>query len=88
MLASKVILTLMITKVNIRKVKGANDCMLAQWTAELVGKMHLNNITSKQLAESIGWNPKYLSTVLNGHRNPKNAEKKLNEALESLTRNG
>lgn len=61
--------------------------MLAQWTAELVGKMHVNSITSKQLAESIGWNPKYLSAVLNGHRTPKSAEKKLNEALNTLTRN-
>ena len=41
--------------------------MLAQWTADIIGKMHLNNITAKQLAAAIGWNPKYLSRVLNGH---------------------
>ena len=41
--------------------------MPAQWTAEVVGDMHLNGITAKQLAVAIGWNPKYLSQILNGH---------------------
>ncbi|MEA4896162.1 MAG: helix-turn-helix transcriptional regulator [Oscillospiraceae bacterium] len=58
--------------------------MPAQWTAEIIGKMHLNSITAKQLAEKAGWNPKYLSTVLNGHRNPRNAEQVLNKALDEL----
>lgn len=58
--------------------------MLGQWTADLIGKMHLNKITIKQLAAEVGWHPGYLSTVLNGYVNPKNAEKKLKEALEKL----
>lgn len=58
--------------------------MPAQWTAELIGKMHLNGITAKQLAAKAGWNSKYLSAVLNGHREPKNAEKTLFGALEKL----
>ncbi|MGI5985015.1 MAG: helix-turn-helix domain-containing protein [Oscillospiraceae bacterium] len=58
--------------------------MPAQWTAVLIGEMHLHGITAKQLAEKVGWNPKYLSTVLNGHRNPKNAEQTLSNALEEL----
>jgi hypothetical protein len=56
--------------------------MPAQWTAEIIGKMHLYGVTGKQLAEVVGWNPKYLSQVLNGHVNPKGAEEKLRSGLE------
>ncbi|PKM72825.1 MAG: hypothetical protein CVU91_07300 [Firmicutes bacterium HGW-Firmicutes-16] len=58
--------------------------MPAQWSADLIGKMHLYGITAKQLADKVGWNPKYLSTVLNGHRTPKNAEQMLTKALTEL----
>lgn len=58
--------------------------MPAKWTADLLGKMHLAGVTAKQLAEEVGWNPKYLSVVLNGHKEPKGAEEKLNAALERL----
>ena len=58
--------------------------MPAQWTAALVGTMHFNGITAKQLAAEVGWHEKYLSVVLNGHRNPAGAEEKLNAALERL----
>lgn len=58
--------------------------MPAQWTAEIIGEMHLSNITAKRLAEEVGWNPKYLSQVLNGRVTPKGAEEKLREALERL----
>ena len=59
--------------------------MPAQWTADLIGKMHLAGITAKQLAAEVGWNEKYLSVVLNGHREPKSAEAKLFAALDRLT---
>ena len=58
--------------------------MPEQWTADIVGKMHLNGIRAKDLADKVGWNPKYLSVVLNGRRNPKEAEKKLMAALDEL----
>ena len=58
--------------------------MPAQWTADLVGKMHLYNVSAIQLAKEVGWNPKYLSVVLNGHKTPAGAEKKLNDALDRL----
>lgn len=58
--------------------------MPAQWTAEIIGQMHLYGITGKNLAAAVGWNPKYLSQVLNGRVNPKGAEEKLRNALESL----
>lgn len=58
--------------------------MPAQWTADLIGKMHLNRITAKQLAAEAGWHEKYLSAVLNGHREPKGAEQTLREALSRI----
>lgn len=59
--------------------------MPAKWTAELLGQMHLSGVTAKRLAEEVGWNPKYLSVVLNGHKEPRDAEKKLKAALQRLT---
>lgn len=41
--------------------------MPAQWTGELVGKMHNAGVTAKQLAAEMGKNPKYVSQVLNAH---------------------
>lgn len=58
--------------------------MPAQWTANLLGEMHLAGVTAKQLAAEAGWHEKYLSVVLNGHREPKNAEQTLRAALARL----
>ena len=58
--------------------------MPAQWTAEVIGEMHLNGITAKKLAAEIGWHEKYLSAVLNGHREPGGAEIVCKEALGRL----
>ena len=58
--------------------------MPAQWTAEIVGKMHLHGVTAKQIAKELDWHPKYLSQVLNGHKEPTNAENKVKQALEQL----
>lgn len=58
--------------------------MPAQWTGGLVGEMHIKGVTAKQLAAEVGWHEKYLSAVLNGHKEPKGAEGKLRAALERL----
>ena len=58
--------------------------MLAQWTAVIVGQMHLNRITAKELSAEVGWHPKYLSAVLNGRKSPAGAEEKLCSAMEKL----
>lgn len=58
--------------------------MPAQWTGDVVGEMHRKRITAKSLAEEIGWNPKYLSQVLNGHESPKGAEEKVKAALQRI----
>lgn len=58
--------------------------MPAQWTAEIIGEMHLKGITAKQLAAAVDWHPKYLSKVLNGHVNPAGAEEKLRAGLKAI----
>ena len=58
--------------------------MPAQWTATIIGQMHLNNVTAKELAAEVNWHPKYLSQVLNSRVEPKNAEKKLTAALNRV----
>ena len=58
--------------------------MPAQWTADLIGEMHLAGVTAKQLAKEVGWHEKYLSAVVNGHREPKGAEQTLRSALARI----
>ena len=58
--------------------------MPAQWTGVVVGKIHNNQLTAKELAKEIGWNDKYLSQVLNSEKPPKGAEQKVNEALDRI----
>lgn len=58
--------------------------MLAQWTGDLVGKMHICGVTAKELAAEAGWNEKYLSSVINCKKTPKNAEQKLRAALDAI----
>jgi len=58
--------------------------MPAQWTGEIIGEMHIHGITGKQLAAEANINEKYLSAILNGHREPKGAEERLRAALARL----
>lgn len=58
--------------------------MLAQWMADLFGKMRSNKVKDAELAAEVGWHPKYLSAVLNGHKTPRDAEEKLKSALERI----
>lgn len=58
--------------------------MPTQWTSDIIGQMHLNCIAFKELAKEVGWHEKYLSAVMNGHRNPKEARGKLTAALDQL----
>ena len=58
--------------------------MPAQWTGELVGKMHNHRITYEELAVSLNVTKSYVSMVLNGARNPANAKERFNAALDEL----
>lgn len=55
-----------------------------KWTGEIVGELHVRGITAKQLADELGWHPKYLSSVLNGRKHPGGAEDKVKSAMARL----
>lgn len=56
------------------------------WTGELIGKMHMAKVRMKDLAEETGWTKGYITMIMNGKRNPENAEQRLNDAFESVLR--
>ena len=58
--------------------------MPAQWTGEIVGKMHINHITFEELSAKLSLHPKYVSSILNGRRCPKGAEGKFRKVLNEL----
>lgn len=58
--------------------------MPAQWTAEIIGKLHVNQIKQTELASYMGITPEYVCSVLNGKRKPQNAERNFRNALDEL----
>lgn len=54
------------------------------WTGEAAAIMHVHDISAITLANRLNWNPKYLSSVLNCKRRPKNAEKIVMTALRQM----
>lgn len=55
-----------------------------EWTGELVGQMHNCKITQQQLADQLGVTNRYVNMVLNGHRNPADAEERFRKALKEI----
>lgn len=60
--------------------------MIPKWTGDVVGTLHVNNIEIRELAAKMGCAPEYLGKILNGKREPKNAEAKVKEALAELVK--
>ena len=58
--------------------------MIAQWTGDVIGEMHVAGVSMQRLADEVGWNVKYLSAVLNCRREPKGAEEKVRAALAAV----
>lgn len=58
--------------------------MLAHWIGEIVGLMHMNGISNKQLAEHMGMTPEYISMILNGNREPAGIEGRIRKAIEEI----
>ena len=58
--------------------------MPAQWTADIIGELHLQKISKKCVAKQMGMTPEYVSMILNGHREPIGAEQRFREAISTL----
>lgn len=58
--------------------------MPAQWTADVVGEMHLAGIKAREIAEEMGMTAAYVSMVLGGKRTPNGAEERFREAVKKL----
>lgn len=58
--------------------------MPKKWTGNLVGLMHVHRITHKMLADELDVTDRYVSMVLNGHRDPVGAREKFESAVARL----
>lgn len=58
--------------------------MPEQWTAAVIGKMHLLKVKQIDLAEQMGVTAEYLNAILNGKRCPAGAEQRVNAALDAI----
>ncbi len=58
--------------------------MLEKWTGDLIGKMHNEKISLEELGSELGIGKGYVSMILNGKRNPKNAAERFNNAFNSI----
>ena len=55
-----------------------------KWTGELLGRMHNERVTRKELAKQLGVGSAYVTMVLNGNRNPPNAEQRFFDAFTAV----
>lgn len=55
-----------------------------KWTGNLVGLMHNERVSFSELAEELNVTNRYVSMVLNGHRDPADAEEKFTAALDRI----
>lgn len=60
--------------------------MPAQWTGDVIGKMHIHRISKKALAAHLGYTAEYISMVLNGKKCPNDAEAVFRKAVDELAK--
>lgn len=58
--------------------------MPKEWTGNLVGLMHTEGITFSELADELGVTNRYVSAILNSHKEPAGAEKRMKEAVDRI----
>lgn len=57
---------------------------MEKWIAEVVGTMHINQITQRGIAEEMHVTSDYISMILRGKKNPKNAEERIKNAIDVI----
>lgn len=58
--------------------------MPAKWTGRLVGKMHMHSIYQTDIARELGVSRTYVGLILSGEREPPDAQKKLEGAVDAI----
>lgn len=58
--------------------------MPEKWTGNLVGRMHNERITYEELGAELGVTKAYVSMILNGRKKPKDAQSRLENALNAI----
>lgn len=57
---------------------------MEDWRGVLIGRMHNYKVTQIDLANKLGLRRDYVSSVLNGKRNPPGAEERYNKAFVEI----
>ena len=55
-----------------------------EWTGNLVGLMHTHGISFSELADELGVTNRYVSAILNSHKEPNGAEDRLFNAVNRI----
>ena len=58
--------------------------MLAKWTGEIKGTMHIYEVSMQELADKLGMSTTFLSSLLHCRRSTKDAEFRIRNALMEI----
>lgn len=58
--------------------------MVEAWTGSIVGLLHTHKIKQTELAREMGVTAQYVSMVLNGKKNPKDAKERMEAAINAI----
>lgn len=57
---------------------------MKKWIATAVGQMHINRITHSDLARHLGCTREYVTMILNGRKEPKDAKQRITQAINEI----
>lgn len=57
---------------------------MEKWIGDCIGKMHIHGINQTEVANEIGIRRDYFNKILNGKLKPKNARKRIENAIDTL----
>jgi hypothetical protein len=60
--------------------------MLAKWTGEVKGTMHIYEVSMQELADKLGISTTFLSSLLHCRRSTKDAEFRIRNALMDIVK--
>ena len=58
--------------------------MSLNWTAQIVGRLHVEKITQRELAKELDFTEEYVSAILNGKREPVGIQERMEAAIDAI----